>query len=784
MPDSKHFDVSPWGIGWTGWDPSRQAHRESVFSLSNGHIGWRGTLDEGDPCEVNGAYLNGLFEHHPMPYAEDGYAYPEHGETLINAPDGKVIRLLVGDEPFDIRQGRLELHEQRLDFQAGTLHRAVRWTSPAGDSVLVESARLVSLTHRAIAAIEYRVTALSGPVEITVLSEIVANEPLPSVHPDERVMAPLQNPYEAVDRFTSATGATLLYRTKRSRIGVAVAMEHEVTGDGVTVDTVATDEEARTTVTARLAAGDGIRLVKVVGHEWSGELTDAALRDRVEAAVSTAARVGWDGLVHEQRAFLDRFWEACDVAVEGDARLQQAVRFAMFQVLQSAARAEVRSIPGKGLTGPGYEGHTFWDADAFVLPVLTWTVPDAAADALRWRHSTLGHARDRAEQLHLSGAAFPWRTISGPECSGYWPAGTVAFHINADVAGAVLGYVRATGDVELERDIGLEILVETARLWVSLGRWDKHGGFHLDGITGPDEYSALVDDNTFTNLAAQRNLRGAAAAARRHSEQARRLGVADDEIAAWEVAADAMAVPFDDERGVHQQAAGFTERERWDFESTSPEQYPLQEHFPYFDLYRKQVLKQADLVLALQFFHESFTPEETARAFAYYEELTVRDSSLSAASQSVVAAWCGHLDLAMDYLTEAATIDLDDLRDDIDDGLHVAALAGVWTAVVSGLGGMRDCADCLEFAPRLAGSITRLSFGIRVAGHVLRVEVDADATTYTLADGPPLRLRHFGEAVEVTPGVPLTLPTPSLPDPGPAPTQPKGRSPREVMAGG
>ncbi|MBW9110713.1 glycoside hydrolase family 65 protein [Microbacterium ureisolvens] len=782
MPEISPFDVSPWGIGWSGWEPSRQARRESVFSLSNGHIGWRGTLDEGDPCETPGSYLNGLFEHHPMPYAEDGYGYPERGETMVNAPDGKVIRLLVDDEPFDIREGRLESHEQHLDFRAGTLRREVRWTSPSGATVRVESTRLVSLTHRAIAAIDYRVTALSGPLEVTVLSEIVANEPLPEVHPDERVMDPLRHPYEPVDRAVTASGATLLHRTKRSRIGVAVAMDHVVSEAPSSIDTEASDDVARTTVTARLTEGGSIRVVKMVGHEWSGDLTDAALRDRVDAAVATAARLGWDALAREQRDCLDDFWEAADVELDGDTRLQQAVRFALFQVLQSAARADVRSIPGKGLTGPGYEGHTFWDAETFVLPVLTYTAPGAAAHALRWRHSTLDTARERAGQLHLAGAAFPWRTISGRECSGYWPAGTVAFHINADIAGAVMRHVRTTGDEEFEREVGLEVLVETARLWVSLGYRDAHGVFHLDGITGPDEYSALVDDNTFTNLAAQRNLRGAAQAARRHSARARELGVRDDEVGEWEVIADAMAVPYDEVRRVHQQAAGYTDLERWDFEATSPDQYPLQNHFPYFDLYRKQVLKQADLVLALQLFHEAFTAEETARAFAYYEGLTVRDSSLSASTQAVVAAWVGQSELAIEYLTEASTIDLNDLRDDVDDGLHIAALGGVWTAVVSGLGGMKNGPDGLEFCPRLAAPITRLSFGIRTGGRMLRVEVSGHTASYTLSGGPPLPIRHFGAAVELHAGKPTPLPIPPAPDPGPRPSQPKGRSPEEVRA--
>lgn len=770
------FDLSDWGIGATGWDQSLLARRESVFALSNGHLGWRATVDEGDPCAVAGAYLNGLYEKHPMPYAEDGYGYPDHGESVINAPDGKVIRLIVGDEPFDIREGRLDRHGQYLDFRAGTLERTVTWTSPAGDAVEVCSTRLVSLTHRPVAAVEYRVTALSGPIDVTILSEIVADEPLPRVHPDDRVMAPLVAPLDPIGHVVTDAGATLLHRTHGSGIGVAVSMDHSVTG----ADEVISEADAhlaRTTIVGRLGAGESIRVVKFVGHEWSDALSDAALRDRVAAAVAAASRSGWERLAQDQRAFLDAYWLAADVTIEGDPELQQAVRFALYQVVQSAARAETRSIPGKALTGAGYQGHTFWDAEAFMVPVLTYTLPTAARDALRWRHATLPHARERATELRLAGAAFPWRTISGRECSGYWPASTAAFHINADIAAAILHYVRVTGDLDFEREVAVEVLVETARLWASLGHWDAEGVFHIDGVTGPDEYSAIVDDNTFTNLAAQRNLRGAAELAQRHDAVARALEVTDDEVAGWVLAADRMAIPFDPVRRVHQQYAGSTDRERWDFASTAADQYPLQEHFPYFDVYRKQVVKQADLVLALQFAHESFSDEETARAFAYFEELTVRDSSLSAAPQAVIAARTGHLDLALDYLREAAAVDIADVRGDVADGLHLAALAGVWTAVVSGFGGMKEGAGGWAFSPRVVSPMTKLSFGVRVDTRVLRVDVEPDAATYALTGDTALEIRHFQEAVVLEPGTPRRLPIPPLSALGPTPRQPQSREP-------
>ncbi len=411
-----------------------------------------------------------------------------------------------------------------------------------------------------------------------------------------------------------------------------------------------------------------------------------------------------------------------------------------------------------------------------MLPVLTYTAPQAAADALRWRHRTLEHARARARELGLAGAAFPWRTISGPECSGYWPAGTAAFHINADIADAVVRYHAASGDDAFAREVGLELLVETARLWRSLGHHDEHGGFRIDGVTGPDEYSAVADNNVYTNLMAQRNLRAAADAVERDPEHGAELGADPEESASWRDAAKAMLIPYDDALEVHSQAEAFTEHAVWDFAATGAEQYPLLLHFPYFDLYRKQVVKQADLVLAMHLRGDAFSDEQKARNFAYYEQLTVRDSSLSACTQAVLAAEVGHLELAYDYLGEAALMDLDDLEHNTRDGLHIASLAGTWIAAVAGLGGMRDHDGALSFAPRLPTALTRLAFRLSFAGRSLHVEVRRRQAVYSLLEGEPLEISHHGEQVELAAKHPLRRAIPAAPVRD-APRQPHGRTP-------
>jgi alpha,alpha-trehalose phosphorylase len=412
----------------------------------------------------------------------------------------------------------------------------------------------------------------------------------------------------------------------------------------------------------------------------------------------------------------------------------------------------------------------------FVLPVLTYTSPDAVAEALRWRQNTLPAARERAAQLGLSGAAFPWRTIEGQEGSAYWPAGTAAFHVNADIAKAVVRYVEATGDEDFERDTGVELLVETARLWRSLGHHDHRGTFHIDGVTGPDEYSAIADDNTYTNLMARANLLAAARVVERHPKEAERLGADDEESAAWRDAAEAMHIPYNAELGVHEQHAGFTRYQRWDFAGTRADQYPLLLHFPYFDLYRKQVVKQADLVLAMYTCGNEFDEEHIARNFAYYEPLTVRDSSLSACVQAVIAAQAGHLRLAYEYAAEAALMDLEDLEHNTRDGLHIASLAGTWMALVAGFGGTRRSGDILEFSPRLPEKFSRLAFTLQFRGRRLRVEVTQQSATYTLLSGPALTIRHHGERVTVHPDAATARPVPP-PKHLPAPEQPPHRRP-------
>ena len=777
MIEHPAFSVEEWSVREKELRLDILAQTESVFALSNGHIGMRGNLDEGEPHGIPGTYLNSVYELRPLPYAEAGYGYPESGQTVIDVTNGKLIRLLVDDEPFDVRYGKLQEHERELDLRAGVLRRSVRWTSPAGRTIIVSSVRMVSLTQRAVAAISYEVEPVDSSVRLVVQSELVANEEVPTGGKDPRTAAVLASPLASDEYEAQGMWGLLIHHTKVSGLRIAAAMDHSIDCPArMVVESESSPDVARVTIATRLEPGERLRFIKFIAYGWSSMRSRPALHDQVRAALSAARLSGWEGLLAEQRAYLDDFWARADVEVEGDAEIQQAVRFALFHIMQAGARVEQRPIPAKGLTGPGYDGHAFWDTEMFVLPVLTLTLPNAAADELRWRLATLDLARQRAQQLCLKGATFPWRTINGEECSAYWPAGTAAFHINADIAHAVTQYIGATNDTAFEEEVGLPLLVETARLWMALGYFDYADRFRIDGITGPDEYSAIADNNVYTNLIAQHNLRSAADAVERHHKAAEAFNVKPSEVTRWRHAANQMLIPYDKLLNVTPQDETFTEHEVWDFEATQPDQYPLLLHFPYFDLYRKQVIKQADLVLAMQIFSSAFTAEQKARNFAYYEALTVRDSSLSAQTQAVMAAEVGQLQLAYDYLGETALMDLYDLEHNTRDGLHMASLAGAWTALVMGFGGLRTHDGSLSFAPRLPHGLQRLVFRIVFQNRCLRVEVTAREATYQLLDGTPLKVLHHSEEITISKEDAVTRPIPPI-KAGPRPTQPTGRAP-------
>lgn len=765
-------DLPAWSVRESALDVDDPATAASLLSLANGYVGVRGTLDEADPDDDPSTLVASVHEEFEKTYAERAYAYPEVEERLVPVVDAWRLGWSVDGEPVDVRtadpagpDGTVEAHERVLDLRRGVLRRELRWTAPSGGTVTLHNERLVPLSRREVVASRWRVLA-HDDVTVTL-------RPVPGCAHGGQDPGREAPGLVTVSCRHDAEGSSVRQRTVRSERGVAAETAHLVdAADGVRPRWHHRGGAAVLTVDLR--ADEWLEVVVLAAY--AGGADADALPAHAHTVLAAAVDAGWDALEREQADALAAVWDRGDVELDGDDEMQQALRHSLFQVVQASARVEAVGVRAKGLTGTGYAGHAFWDSDTFVLPVLDHVLPDAAAAHLRWRHATLPHACERAAELGLPGAAFPWRTISGRESSGYWPASTAAFHVSSAVALAAVRHVAATHDDELARDVVVDLVVQTARLWAGRGHHTADG-FRIDGVTGPDEYTAVVDNNTYTNLMARKNLRAADELCERFPEQAARLDVTPDERAGWRRAADRMVVPYDAELGVTEQSQDFTRHAPWDFESRGTARFPLDDHVHYVELYRRQVVKQADLVLALHAAPEEFTPEQRRRDFDYYEPLTVRDSSLSAPVQAVVAAEIGYVDLAYDYARECALLDLCDLRGSTDGGLHVASLAGAWTAVVTGIVGLRHDDDGLRLAPRLPSRLTRLALAVHHGDARARVEVRPDGVTYRLESGERLRVVHGDEPFELTPEHavferPLLA---GIQDPPPA--QPPGRAP-------
>ncbi|MGH2721582.1 MAG: HAD-IA family hydrolase, partial [Actinomycetota bacterium] len=703
------------------YKPDFLPQTESLFAVSNGYLGIRGSFEEGTPAAHPATLVNGFYETWPIHYPEEAYGFAHTGQTILGVPDGTIVRLYVDGEPLACDRTEILQFERALDMRQGSLDRTVVWQLGDGRRFRVRSRRFVSLDHRHLAALRYEVTALDAPATLTLVSDLVRRD-----REIDRSGDPRRGRGAGAGALTPAghragdARVAMDYRVGSSGLHLSCGMDHDIHGPAdVEIEPSCRDDLGR--VVFRFEAGreEPVTLHKYLAYHH-GRDPFAELSFRVDQTLDLAARSGWKVIFSEHREKVDTFWSRSDVVVESAPLFQQAIRFNLFTLLQATARVEGYGVPAKGLSGQGYEGHYFWDTEIYVLPFLVHTSPRVARNLLLHRHGMLDAARRRAAELGHAGALFPWRTIGGEEASAYYAAGTAQYHINADIAYAIDQYVRATGDEQFLFRYGAEILVETARLWADLGFFSprRGGRFVINGVTGPDEYSTVVDNNTYTNLMARENLRLASRTVRlmRHEHPAdfrrlvERVQLEDSEVNDWERAAELMYVSFDEQARVRLQDDGFLEREPWDFQNTPADHYPLLLHYHPLVIYRHQVIKQADVVLATVLLGEEFTLEEKRRIFEYYDPLTAGDSSLSESIQSIAAAEVGALRAAEEYLVDAATLDLADDEGNVRDGLHVASAGGVWSALVSGFGGMRDHAGELSFDPRLPADWPSLSF--------------------------------------------------------------------------
>jgi alpha,alpha-trehalose phosphorylase len=772
-PPSREYPADEWNVVEKRFHPEFLAQSETMMALGNGYIGMRGCPEEGGPNAENSTLINGFYETRPIVYGEEAYGFAKTGQTICSVTDSKIVKLFVDDEPFWLPDANLISYDRRLNMKSGTLDRDILWETSAGKQVSIKSRRLISFPEKHVAAISYCVTLLNAEAFIALSSEMAISESSAGGDSDDPRLAKAFSGRVLYPRssYSKDRRIVLCHATEKSNLSVTCATETMLeTTNPHTYKVVHTEDFGQVAFTIEVQPNAPIQLTKYIVYHTSRMASTEELCGRAEWTMDRVVTRGFQKLLAAQEQYMDDFWRRSDVQIK-DVRqertkrttveVQQAIRFNLFHILQAAARADEAGVPAKGLTGKAYEGHYFWDTEIYLLPFLIYTSPHIARNLLIFRYRMLPQARAHAKELGHRGAIFPWRTINGEEASAYYAAGTAQYHINADIMYALRKYVDATDDAQFLRDYGAEMLVETARLWLDLGFFShsKGGKFVINAVTGPNEYNTVVNNNAYTNLMARDNLLYAS-----DTVEALRLRQPDaydalvgktalesSESEAWRRAAEHMYVPFDEKLKIILQDDSFLEREAWDFKNTPSDHYPLLLFYHPLNIYRKQVIKQADVILAMFLLGGSFSVEAKKRNFYFYDPLTTGDSSLSSCVEAIIASQIGDIDRAILYGMAALLMDLADVGGNVRDGCHIASMGGTWMTLTYGFGGMRDDGGTLSFWPRRAPQDNAiLRFPVTYRDKMLEVEIGVQNTEYTLREGESLIIHHERDEIQLT----------------------------------
>ena len=723
---------------------------ETVFHNANGYIGIRSNYEEGYPKgydSIRGSYINGFYDIAEMKQAEKLCGLVEDKQAMLNVADTQTIYLTVDGEPFSLFDGQLLKSKRWLDMEAGTTGRTVLWCSPSGKQVEIVIRRMASFTQLPLFTIEYSVKAVnfSGSIGFTSyhMGEVTnySNANDPRVAQEARkyllpVKAELLHGASYLTSVTSISGLT-----------VCTGAAHQLCKEG-RLTTCIEGHSALTKAELDITEGETITLVKYSVFCDSVRYGDCTLA--AQQQLQKACSIALEEHYLAQREYLKEFWDNCFLEIKGDNALNEAVNYNMYQLVQSVGKDEYCNIAAKGLSGEGYEGHYFWDTEMYIQPFFNLTDPSITRNLIGFRYSTLEQARDNARILgHKKGVLYPWRTIMGVECSGYFPSGTAAYHINGDIAYSVIAYYLATKDLDFIAREGAEIIFETARLWLDVGNYYQ-GSFRINEVTGPDEYTCMVNNNYYTNAAAQYNLSWAVkfyeilGKEGKLAELAKKIALTEEEVAEFKRAAQLMYLPYDEELGINPQDDSFLHKKIWDLKNTPPEEFPLLLHYHPLHLYRHQVCKQADTVLAHFIFEDAQTMETIRNSFEYYEKVTTHDSSLSTCIFSIVASKLGLVDKAYEYFGDSAKLDLFNTHKNTKDGIHTANMGGNFMAIVYGFGGLRIKEDGIHFAPVIPECWEEYCFQVNYEDSRIRITVRSEECTFTLMKGAAKQIFVYG----------------------------------------
>ncbi|GAB6092444.1 glycoside hydrolase family 65 protein [Furfurilactobacillus curtus] len=745
------FAVEPWHVVTHQFAPEDKRLQESMTSLGNGNMGLRGFFEEdysGDT--LPGIYIGGVWYPDKTRVGWWKNGYPAYFGKVINAVNFIKVNVLINGEKLDLVTDTISDFDLDLDMQRSTLTRSFVVTK--GDAkVALTFERFVSAAQKELVVLRVNAKNVGHTAtNITFASALDANVQNEDANYDERF-------WDVLATTGDTTTGEIISRTKPNDFGtpqftVGMTMSNTATLPAASID--AAENEVVNGFAGQLEPGQNgtleKRVIVVSSRDYDDQVALTAGMHRLRDQVS---QTSFDDLLQAHVAVWAQRWSKSDVTIEGDVAAQQGIRFNLFQLFSTYYGEDSRlNIGPKGFTGEKYGGATYWDTEAFAIPVyLGVTDATVSRNLLMYRYQQLDGAFHNAKMQGLAGALYPMVTFDGIESHNEWEITFEEIHRNGDIAFAIYNYTRYTGDTSYVEHEGSEVLTAISRFWADRVHFSKRNQqYMIHGVTGPDEYENNVDNNWYTNYLAQWTLRYTLAILEQvDADQAAKLNVGSDEKVHWQDIVDRMYLPHDDELGIFVQHDGFLDKDIEPVSAIPADQLPINQHWSWDKILRSPYIKQGDVLQGIWDFIEDFTPEQKKANFDFYEPLTVHESSLSAAIHSILAADLHEEDKAVEMYERTSRLDLDNYNNDTADGLHITSMTGSWLAIVQGFAGMRVQHDQLSFAPFLPKKWTSYTFRQLFRGRLIEVHVDQNDTRVKLITGDPLTIMVHDRPVEL-----------------------------------
>ena len=744
------FEIDPWKVITHNFDPKDKRLQESMTAIGNDYMGMRGNFEEGYSGDsLQGTYLAGVWFPDKTVVGWWKNGYPKYFGKTPNAPSFIGIGITVNGEKVDLAKVKFDDFELALDMHQGLLTRSFVYE---GKDVKVkfEFERFLHIIQKEAALIKVKATVLEGHAKIdfdSTLDGTVVNE---DSNYGDRFWIPLGEDKDE---------KSIQVKTKANPYDVpqfTVLLKESLRHNGETVNGDVTTEDAKLSekFSVDLNENESYELEKDVIVVTSRDVEDkdqAAVADNLMKKLQ--AKSFDENLADHTEAWKKR-WETSDVEIAGDDAAQQGIRFNICQLFMTYYGEDKRlNVGPKGFTGEKYGGATYWDTEAYIVPMyLAVTKPSVTRALLQYRHDQLPGAYHNAKEQGLPGALFPMVTFNGIECHNEWEITFEEIHRNADIPHAIAMYTDYTGDDSYVKNEGMDVLVGTARFWAARVHWSKwRNKYVMHGVTGPNEYENNVNNNWYTNMLAKWCLNYANEIADKvDADKTAELGLTSEERAKWHEIADNMYLPEDKELGIFVQHDTFLDKDLTPVKDLPQDQLPLNQHWSWDHILRSPYIKQADVLQGIYYFVERFTQEQKERNFDFYEPLTVHESSLSPSIHAILAADLHKEDKAFEMYSRTARLDLDNYNNDTNDGLHITSMTGSWLAIVQGFAGMRVIDDELQFAPFLPKEWTGYKFRINFRGRLLSISVSQEGTQIDLLKGDDLTIKLNGKDLKLT----------------------------------